>query len=92
MARVVLTVNFQWTNREDDDACETANKNIIDRVTVAAKEAGLYHRYIYQNYANITQDVFAGYGEENREKLRRIQRKYDPEGVFSRLQPGYFKV
>jgi FAD/FMN-containing dehydrogenase len=53
---------------------------------------GLHHRYIYQNYANISQDVFAGYGEENRDRLRKIQRKYDPEGVFSRLQPGYFKV
>ena len=59
---------------------------------VAAKDLGVYHRYIYQNYANITQDVFAGYGEENRERLREIQKKYDPEGVFSRLQPGYFKV
>ncbi|KAE9380997.1 FAD binding domain-containing protein [Stipitochalara longipes BDJ] len=89
---VVLTVNFQWTHREDDDACETANKNVIDRIMAAAKEMGLHHRYIYQNYANITQDVFAGYGEENREKLRKIQRRYDPDGVFSRLQPGYFKV
>jgi FAD/FMN-containing dehydrogenase len=53
---------------------------------------GLHHRYIYQNYANVSQDVLAGYGEENRERLRRVQRKYDPEGMFSRLQPGYFKV
>jgi hypothetical protein len=38
------------------------------------------------------QDVFAGYGEENRGKMKEIQRKYDPEGIFDRLQPGYFKV
>jgi hypothetical protein len=45
-----------------------------------------------QNYAGAAQDVFAGYGEKNRERLRDIQSKYDPEGVFSRLQPGGFKL
>ena len=85
-------MTFQWNSREDDHACETAGRNIIERITIVAKEMGLHHRYIYQNYANISQDVFAGYGEKNREELRRIQKKYDPKGVFSRLQPGYFKV
>ncbi len=56
------------------------------------KKMGLYHRYIYQNYAAASQDVFGGYGEENRQRLLEIQRRYDPEGVFSRLQPGVFKV
>lgn len=57
-----------------------------------AKEKGLHHRYIYQNYADISQDVFGGYGEKNRKKLLSIQKKYDPEGVFTKLQPGYFKL
>lgn len=65
---------------------------IINRATEMAHELGVYHRYTYQNYANASQDVFAGYGEKNRMKLKEIQRKYDPEGVFRRLQPGYFKV
>jgi hypothetical protein len=89
---LVLTVTFAWKNIEDDHAVHTAEKNIVDRLTSTAKEMGLHHRYIYQNYANISQDVFAGYGEENRKKLLKIQKKYDPEGVFSRLQPGYFKL
>jgi len=37
-------------------------------------------------------DVFALYGQENRKELREIQRKHDAEGVFSKLQPGYFHV
>ncbi len=67
-------------------------KTIIDCTVDMAKEMGLHHRYIYQNYANASQDVFGGYGDENRLKLKEIQMKYDPEGVFSRLQPGYFKI
>lgn len=69
-----------------------AGSNIIDRAVSLAKEMDLHHRYIYQNYANRGQDVFGGYGEENREKLKMIQSKYDPEGVFTKLQPGYFKL
>ena len=57
-----------------------------------AKKRGLYNRYIYQNYAAAGQQVFAGYGPENHAKLRRIYQKYDPTGVFTKLQPGYFKI
>lgn len=53
---------------------------------------GLLHRFVYQNYADITQDVFAGYGEKNREKLREVQKRWDPQGVFKGLVSGYFKV
>ena len=70
----------------------TAGSNIINRAVALAKSMELHHRFIYQNYANISQDVFGGYGEENRERLRMIQTKYDVDGVFSKLQPGYFKL
>lgn len=69
-----------------------AGTRLLQRSIALAKEMNLYHPYIYQNYADISQDVFAGYGKGNREKMRAVQRKYDPEGVFSRLQPGYFKI
>ena len=56
------------------------------------KETGTHHRYLYMNYASQNQDVFAGYGEENRKKLREIQKKYDSDDVFHRLLAGPFKV
>jgi len=52
----------------------------------------LHHRYIYQNYAYISQDVFGGYGPKEKEKLLAVERNYDPERVFEKLQPGYFKL
>lgn len=88
----VFAATHQWFNAEDDEAVRTAVENIINRAGKLAKKMGLDHRFIYQNYADITQDVFGGYGEENRAKLKEIQKKYDPEGVFTRLQPGYFKL
>jgi len=71
---------------------EGAHKRLILRTEAAAKEMDLYHPFIYPNYANNSQDIFAGYGEENHRKLLDIQGRYDPEGVFARLRPGYFKL
>jgi hypothetical protein len=61
-------------------------------VNTTAYHLGLGHRYIYQNYASAEQNVFWGYGEQNLEKLREVSRKYDPNGVFEKLQLGYFKL
>ena len=57
-----------------------------------AKSRNLAHRYIYQNYAAAAQDVFSGYGPESQARLKAIHEKYDPTNVFTKLQPGYFKI
>jgi hypothetical protein len=88
----VLSISPQWSYAEDDVAVQNAFAGFMDRSVTLAKELGMHHPFVYQNYANISQDVFGGYGEENRQKLRDIQRKYDPERIFDKLQPGYFKL
>ncbi|KAE9368211.1 FAD-binding domain-containing protein [Stipitochalara longipes BDJ] len=89
-----FTIHYSLTvEGREDELVGAAGKRIVGRSEKAAKEAGLWHPYVYINYADVEQDVFAGYGEGNRERLREIQRKWDPEGVFgARLQPGGFKV
>jgi hypothetical protein len=88
----VITVCLYWKNPQDDEIVLQAQTNIINKSVALAKQIGLYHPYIFQNYARKDQDVFAGYGLGNRKRLQEIQKRYDPDGVFSRLQPGYFKV
>jgi hypothetical protein len=83
---------IRWSKAEDDNIMHQFSEKVLKRAVEEAKEMGLYHRYIYQNYAAASQDVFGGYGEENRQRLLEIQRRYDPEGMFSRLQPGGFKL
>lgn len=80
-----------YGNAGIDDIMKKTGDSLISRSIALGKEMGLWHRFIYQNYAGPGQEVFAGYGPENRARLLDIQRKYDPEGVFQRLQPGYFK-
>jgi hypothetical protein len=66
--------------------------NFVNRSVALAKQRGLWHRYIYQNYAAIQQDVFTGYGPTSKAKLVATHAKYDPKNVWTRLQPGYFKI
>jgi hypothetical protein len=88
----VINSAIRWNHAADDNTVKDAGNKIIDRAVTLAKEMGVHHQYIYQNYANITQDVFGGYGEKNRKRLLQIQRKYDPDGIFSRLQSSHFKL
>jgi hypothetical protein len=53
---------------------------------------GIYHEFIYMNYASLYQDVISGYGSTNKARLQKISAYYDPQGVFQTLQPGYFKL
>ncbi|KAF7886831.1 uncharacterized protein EAF02_003478 [Botrytis sinoallii] len=88
----IMNLNWGWENEEDDEKVFTALNRFVERIVDLAKEWGLDNQFIYMNYASEEQDVFGGYGEVNEKKLRDIQRRYDPEGVFKRLQPGYFKL
>lgn len=90
----LLLLNFpvKWENAEDDAEVMATAHRIRDRTSEKAKQLGQFHRYLYQNYADSDQDVLASYGEENLVRLREISRKYDPEQVFQKLQPGYFKL
>lgn len=89
---VLLTV--LWDNAADDRRMYSFGNRWTERATAASKEAGKHNRWLYINYASKEQDPFAGYGEENVERLRSIQQNVDPQGVFTStgLCRGYFKL
>jgi hypothetical protein len=82
---VIMNLNFAWSSEFDDTLVHAAASRFLSRSIALAQEMKLYHRFVYMNYATIEQDVFGGYGEE-------VQERYDPENVFGRLWPGYFKL
>ncbi|KAI9050368.1 hypothetical protein LZ554_005534 [Drepanopeziza brunnea f. sp. 'monogermtubi'] len=89
---VVLNLAFSWSSTADDTRIMEAARATIRRANRTAHDQGLDHPFLYQNYAAREQPVFQSYGPESRRKLRAASRKYDPEGVWQKLQPGYFKV
>ena len=89
---IMFNLAFMWSSVADDERVIAASRRVRDRAVALAKSMGLDFRYVYQNYASIDQDVFAGYGEVNKQRLIDISKKYDPGQVFQKLQPGYFKL
>ncbi|KPI37037.1 Bifunctional solanapyrone synthase [Cyphellophora attinorum] len=81
-----------WELAEDDGRMYAMISRLLERVKAEAKKRGPDSDYLYMNYAGLYQDVIRGYGRENQRKLVQIAKKYDPQGVFQKLQPGYFKL
>ena len=87
-----MNLAIMWSAPSDDARITTAANSVIESSVALAKSMGLDYKYIYQNYASLNQDVFAGYGLANKQRLLDISKLYDPEQVFQKLQPGYFKL
>ncbi|KAL2071018.1 hypothetical protein VTL71DRAFT_14044 [Oculimacula yallundae] len=71
-----------WTDRAQSHRVWKALRVTAEKTQAEADRLGLYHSYIYLNYANPYQDVYTGYGVEAKEFLLGTSRKYDPEGTF----------
>ena len=81
-----------WSSNTDDDRIVAAANNVVSSAHTIAQGMNLDYKYIYQNYASLNQSVFAGYGAQNQQRLINISKTYDPDQVFQKLQPGYFKL
>lgn len=89
---ILLNLAIRWENTSDDHAILIACQNIISNSVAKAKASGLDSPFIYMNYASQFQSVVPSYGSTNHAKLVNTAIKYDPDGVFQTLQPGYFKL
>lgn len=89
---ILLNLAFMWEDPSDDTAILTACQNIVNLTVAKAQALGLDNPYIYMNYASQFQSVVPSYGAANHAKLVATAKKYDPDGVFQTLQPGYFKL
>ncbi|KAK6538557.1 hypothetical protein TWF694_010136 [Orbilia ellipsospora] len=88
----LVNIDISWSKESDDKRIIAAAQNIVNRSVAAAKAEGLFNEYLYQNYAALQQDVLPSYGATNYAKLKAVSKKYDPSGVWQKLQPGYFKL
>lgn len=89
---IFLQIIFTFDDAAATEGFEEALKDFLKLIEELAKEEGVLHRYKYLNFAASFQDPFASYGEEQKHKLRKVAKKYDPQGVFQTLVPGGFKL
>lgn len=77
----------------DDATVNQFARTFISNVDAAATEAGLHIPFTYLNDAQSGQEVFQYYGGgSSLPILKKIQKKYDPKGVFQRLENSGFKL
>ncbi|KAI2469678.1 FAD-binding domain-containing protein [Annulohypoxylon bovei var. microspora] len=87
----LINYSVMWMLSSDDALVLTAFSNMVSRSRELARERGLDHPFLYMNYASQFQDPLGSYGAENKARLMKISKKYDPDDVFQKLNPGYFK-
>lgn len=85
-------IALQWSDIADTTRLNKFAASLKDRSVAAIKAKGKDVPYLYMNYASPWQDPVAGYGATNKARLQQISKRYDPTGVFERLQPGFFKL
>lgn len=67
-------------------------ESLISKAVALGKERGLYHPFIYANYAAADQDLFSGFSPESKKRLLDIQEQYDPGQVFASLLPKHSRL
>jgi hypothetical protein len=88
---VNLLIPNAWKDEKDDELVYGVAQKFMDIVVAEGKRRDLFVDFVYMNYGSCYQDVLKGYGKENYDKLQEVAAKYDSDGVFQRLAPGYFK-
>lgn len=89
---IAIMLAFGTVHKGYDYSLIALQYRILGKIRRAAEKRGLYHPFLFANYAGPFQDVASGFGEPNLDFLRKTARKYDPKGAFQRLQPGGFKL
>lgn len=79
---LVYLMEPYWMNAADSPRVWEALSRTAMKTHAEAKRLGVYHEYVYLNYANPFQDVYASYGSEAKEFMASTSKKYDPDGVF----------
>ncbi|KAL9086077.1 MAG: hypothetical protein Q9165_007289 [Trypethelium subeluteriae] len=89
---VLVTLTTGWTGASADDEVLSTTRDLFQSIEAKAQAKKSWLLWKYLNYADITQDVFDGYGPVVVERLRNTSRRVDPQGLFQRAEPGNFKL
>ena len=86
-----LLVSF-WSDASDDGLVNEVGAKFVDDIETIARAKGVYHNFVYLNYANKNQNPIDGYGAVSKANLQAVSKKYDPQGLFQKGVPGGFKL
>jgi hypothetical protein len=90
----VTFLSTAWLRAEDDELVGNFYDRVLARLEDTSRRLKVHHPYKYIGYGRLGEDIFLSYGANNREKLVRVQKDVDPQGIFtsSGLCRGGFKI
>lgn len=74
----------------DDAAARKAVETMAESVQSLAKKQGLLLDFMCMSFATGSQKVLRSYGADNVKRMQDTAAKYDPDGVFQRMQNNGF--
>lgn len=89
---VVALLTVTWTEACDDALVNDAAKKLMDAIENKAQQLGDLDPFIYLNYADKDQDPISSYGKASVDRLRAVQERVDPKGIFTNQVPGGYKI
>jgi FAD/FMN-containing dehydrogenase len=81
-----------WASAKDDLRMTNWAHKTLDYLHTLNQEKGLATEFIYMGDAGEFQDPFPTFPLENVQRMRDIRNFYDPQGVFTKLNWGGFKL
>jgi hypothetical protein len=81
---------MDWENPEHDDLVRSLGIETTSKWVELSKQRGLHLPFVYMNDASRDQDPLGSYGPDNIARLKAIAKKYDPLGVFQKVQNAGF--
>jgi hypothetical protein len=67
-----------------------AHDKLIEGAEKSVREKGVLLDYLFPSFAGASQKAMRSFGETNLKKMQEVAAKYDPEGVFQKLQNDGF--
>lgn len=88
----MISAEIWWTDPARDDYFERALRDLHDTAIQFLRRNGLFHPWIYPNYAARWQNPYDALRPQVRDGLRAIRDKHDAEKVWSTLVPGIWPL
>lgn len=81
---------IEWTDPKDDTVAHKLVQSFGTGVEEFARVRSNFYAYRFMNDASYAQSPLDSYGSGSWAKMRAVSSKYDPAGVFQRLQNAGF--
>jgi hypothetical protein len=84
-----VTIGFRWLDSTLSAGINSFSQLVLGQMKAMATDAGKFVTFNYANNAGKADPIFTALPTETQERLKAVSQKYDPNGVFQNLVPGF---